>query len=196
MNILFHIFGIALLEILFYFLYMGPVETDFFKISFEKSISDMFKDDISVSIFNIPTNISEYNNPYYQQQSQLQTLEYQENSISGRNNREENNFTLFKNTITIYIIGLSIILFVFLIKKLYIHFKKRDTEETTPLINNNYKVKLKIASYLIFGGMIVLFEYMFFKYVILNYQVISNGEIQYLMYKQLTIYTKNQFEDY
>lgn len=195
MNILFHIFGIALLEILFYFLYMGPVETDFFKISFEKSISDMFKDDISVSIFNIPTNISEYNNPYYQQQSQLQTLEYQENSISGRNNREENNFTLFKNTITIYIIGLSIILFVFLIKKLYIHFKKRDTEETTPLINNNYKVKLKIASYLIFGGMIVLFEYMFFKYVILNYQVISNGEIQYLMYKQLTIYTKNQFED-
>ena len=195
MNILFHIFGIALLEILFYFLYMGPVETDFFKISFEKSISDMFKDDISVSIFNIPTNISEYNNPYYQQQSQLQTLEYQENSISGRNNREENNFTLFKNTITMYIIGLSILLFVFLIKKLYIHFKKRDTEETTPLINNNYKVKLKIASYLIFGGMIVLFEYMFFKYVILNYQVISNGEIQYLMYKQLTIYTKNQFED-
>ena len=195
MNILFHIFGIALLEILFYFLYMGPVETDFFKISFEKSISDMFKDDISVSIFNIPTNISEYNNPYYQQQSQLQTLEYQENSISGRNNREENNFTLFKNTITIYIIGLSILFFVFLIKKLYIHFKKRDTEETTPLINNNYKVKLKIASYLIFGGMIVLFEYMFFKYVILNYQVISNGEIQYLMYKQLTIYTKNQFED-
>lgn len=196
MNILFHIFGIALLEILFYFLYMGPVETDFFKISFEKSISDMFKDDISVSIFNIPTNISEYNNPYYQQQSQLQTLEYQENAISGRNNREENNFTLFKNTITIYIIGLSILLFVFLIKKLYIYFKKRDTEETTPLINNNYKVKLKIASYLIFGGMIVLFEYMFFKYVILNYQVISNGEIQYLMYKQLTIYTKNQFEDY
>ncbi len=196
MNILFHIFGIALLEILFYFLYMGPVETDFFKISFEKSISDMFKDDISVSIFNIPTNISEYNNPYYQQQSQLQTLEYQENSISGRNNREENNFTLFKNTITIYIIGLSILFFVFLIKKLYIYFKKRDTEETTPLINNNYKVKLKIASYLIFGGMIVLFEYMFFKYVILNYQVISNGEIQYLMYKQLTIYTKNQFEDY
>ena len=196
MNILFHIFGIALLEILFYFLYMGPVETDFFKISFEKSISDMFKDDISVSIFNIPTNISEYNNPYYQQQSQLQTLEYQENAISGRNNREENNFTLFKNTITIYIIGLSILFFVFLIKKLYIHFKKRDTEETTPLINNNYKVKLKIASYLIFGGMIVLFEYMFFKYVILNYQVISNGEIQYLMYKQLTIYTKNQFEDY
>jgi len=195
MNILFHIFGIALLEILFYFLYMGPVETDFFKISFEKSISDMFKDDISVSIFNIPTNISEYNNPYYQQQSQLQTLEYQENSISGRNNREENNFTLFKNTITIYIIGLSILFFVFLIKKLYIYFKKRDTEETTPLINNNYKVKLKIASYLIFGGMIVLFEYMFFKYVILNYQVISNGEIQYLMYKQLTIYTKNQFED-
>ena len=195
MNILFHIFGIALLEILFYFLYMGPVETDFFKISFEKSISDMFKDDISVSIFNIPTNISEYNNPYYQQQSQLQTLEYQENSISGRNNREENNFTLFKNTITIYIIGLSILLFVFLIKKLYINFKKRDNEETTPLINNNYKVKLKIASYLIFGGMIVLFEYMFFKYVILNYQVISNGEIQYLMYKQLTIYTKNQFED-
>ena len=115
MNILFHIFGIALLEILFYFLYMGPVETDFFKISFEKSISDMFKDDISVSIFNIPTNISEYNNPYYQQQSQLQTLEYQENSISGRNNREENNFTLFKNTITMYIIGLSILLFVFLI---------------------------------------------------------------------------------
>ena len=195
MNILFHIFGIALLEILFYFLYMGPVETDFFKISFEKSISDMFKDDISVSIFNIPTNISEYNNPYYQQQSQLQTLEYQENSISGRNNREENNFTLFKNTITIYIIGLSILFFVFLIKKLYIYFKKRDTEETTPLINNNYKVKLKIASYFIFGGMIVLFEYMFFKYVILNYQVISNGEIQYLMYKQLTIYTKNQFED-
>jgi hypothetical protein len=195
MNILFHIFGIALLEILFYFLYMGPVETDFFKISFEKSISDMFKDDISVSIFNIPTNISEYNNPYYQQQSQLQTLEYQENAISGRNNREENNFTLFKNTITIYIIGLSILFFVFLIKKLYIYFKKRDTEETTPLINNNYKVKLKIASYLIFGGMIVLFEYMFFKYVILNYQVISNGEIQYLMYKQLTIYTKNQFED-
>lgn len=196
MNILFHIFGIALLEILFYFLYMGPVETDFFKISFEKSISDMFKDDISVSIFNIPTNISEYNNPYYQQQSQLQTLEYQENSISGRNNREENNFTLFKNTITIYIIGLSILLFIFLIKKIYIYLKKRDTEETTPLINNNYKVKLKIASYLIFGGMIVLFEYMFFKYVILNYQVISNGEIQYLMYKQLTIYTKNQFEDY
>lgn len=195
MNILFHIFGIALLEILFYFLYMGPVETDFFKISFEKSISDMFKDDISVSIFNIPTNISEYNNPYYQQQSQIQTLEYQENAISGRNNREENNFTLFKNTITIYIIGLSILFFVFLIKKLYIYFKKRDTEETTPLINNNYKVKLKIASYLIFGGMIVLFEYMFFKYVILNYQVISNGEIQYLMYKQLTIYTKNQFED-
>jgi hypothetical protein len=196
MNILFHIFGIALLEILFYFLYMGPVETDFFKISFEKSISDMFKDDISVSIFNIPTNISEYNNPYYQEQSQIQTLEYQENAISGRNNREENNFTLFKNTITIYIIGLSILFFVFLIKKLYIYFKKRDTEETTPLINNNYKVKLKIASYLIFGGMIVLFEYMFFKYVILNYQVISNGEIQYLMYKQLTIYTKNQFEDY
>lgn len=195
MNILFHIFGIALLEILFYFLYMGPVETDFFKISFEKSISDMFKDDISVSIFNIPTNISEYNNPYYQQQSQIQTLEYQENAISGRNNREENNFTLFKNTITIYIIGLSILFFVFLIKKLYIYFKKRDTEETTPLINNNYKVKLKIASYFIFGGMIVLFEYMFFKYVILNYQVISNGEIQYLMYKQLTIYTKNQFED-
>ena len=42
MNILFHIFGIALLEILFYF-FMGPVER-FFKISFEKSISDMFKD--------------------------------------------------------------------------------------------------------------------------------------------------------
>jgi len=196
MNILFHIFGIALLEILFYFLYMGPVETDFFKISFKKSISDMFKDDISVSIFNIPTNISEYNNPYYQEQSQIQTLEYQENAISGKNNREENNFTLFKNTITIYIIGLSILLFVFLIKKIYIYLKKRDTEETTPLINNNYKIKLKIASYIIFGGMIVLFEYMFFKYVILNYKVISNGEIQYLMYKQLTIYTKNQFEDY
>ena len=52
--IFFHVSGLALLEILFYFLYIGPMETKVFKNTIKKSIHE------SKELYNI--NINEWIN--------------------------------------------------------------------------------------------------------------------------------------
>ena len=49
---------------------------------------------------------------------------------------------------------------------------------------SKFKEYYQVFFYFLLGGLIILFEYVFFQYIVLDYHVISKQELEYLIYQQ------------
>jgi hypothetical protein len=196
-SIIFHISGIALLEICFYFYYIGPIE------------SDMFSN-------NIVNLLKKSYIPYIQiNSSMIKHLTYKEEEllhndfINGKMSREEINKDLFILSIKFWFIMVCSGFVVYYIQYKYkkIRFKKCSDALISPtesgfdeivdvsnegspriiidsFINPNNEYKTKMAYYFVFGCSVIGFEYLFFQYIVLHYSPLSVKELRYLIYEE------------
>lgn len=143
-TIFFHLSGLALIETLFYFLYIGPMETKIF----ENAISDAFassKNDASqienIYILN-PFNNSNYITIGENTVSNYSTA-FKENVDKAESNRIERNNKLFNKALYSWSIIMSVSLVIFLIEmsiKYYL-FKKNKILNTEITLNENNSPK-------------------------------------------------------
>ena len=211
-SILFHLSGITILEICFFFYYIGPKETEIF----QHHVKLLMKDPL-ISIPYDPINLAIINN-------------LQQNSDNSKLRRETENYHLFIKTIDCWIIFVIFSLCVFFIQykceeyqKLQknrgltivdntnngqstelIHLQTKYDEpyrkgsidesddetnimlETIPIENNkNHYYRNKILHYVTFGSFVILFQYMFFQHVVYYYNPLTINEIKYLIYQDL-----------
>lgn len=195
-----HLLGLAILEIIFYFYYIGPFEHNVFVDSFGRSIGGLIKK--MDSNYEHPDMILNYT--LGSNDELLNELETDANN--SENNREEYNKNLFDNTIKIWIYCFVIINFFMIIylrrnklkckKNLNTSTSQIELVNMTTNSNNNAEVfnhqenkkksiYLKIGEYVFFAGLVLFFEYLFFQYVVLEYHIITDEQIQYLIYQQI-----------
>lgn len=198
-TILIHLSVLSLLEIIFYFNYVGPLESKLFKES-----------------FNSPSTPENNFNPIYinrtiEYNSNNITDYYQERSDQAEDNRHAYNTDLYHRTIVYWILLLTITVVITIFELVYKDYKKNlkkdnhhqleeiemielnnnSTEENSILLHNqinndsnkiNYiKICKKLFYYVMLFGFILAFEYLFFQYIILNYHIISKQELELLI---------------
>ena len=208
-SIFFHLSGITILEISFFFYYIGPTETEMF----QHHVKILIKDPL-ISIPYDPNNIHIINN--------LQQI-----SDDSKLRRETENDNLFIKTIDYWLILVIFSLCVFFIQYKYEEYKKlqknrgltivdntnngqptelihlqtkydepyrkgsidESDDETNimliPIENNkkNY-YRNKILHYATFGSLVILFQYLFFQHVVYYYNPLTINEIKYLIYQE------------
>lgn len=207
--IFFHVSGLALLEILFYFLYIGPMETKVFKNTIKKSIHE------SKELYNI--NINEWINitNISNDINKIQSI-----SENSENERTKNNKTLYYKSLKYWSLLFSSSIIVLIIEKIipYI-YKSNNTSNKLPeisfemthleihnrdeesieseqsstysfsknIISKPYTKKIikTIINNIFLCGFILTFEYLFFNYIILKYKIISTSEIHYLLIENI-----------
>tara|TARA_B100001248_G_C27345862_1_gene438689 strand:+ start:213 stop:872 length:660 start_codon:yes stop_codon:yes gene_type:complete len=198
-TILIHLSVLSLLEIIFYFNYVGPLESKLFKESFsspstpENNFNPIY---INRTIEYNSNNITDY---------------YQERSDQAEDNRHAYNTDLYHRTIVYWILLLTITVVITIFELVYKDYKKNlkkdnhhqleeiemielnnnSTEENSILLHNqinndsnkiNYiKICKKLFYYVMLFGFILAFEYLFFQYIILNYHIISKQELELLI---------------
>lgn len=200
--IFFHISGLALIEILFYFFYIGKMETQMFTNNINHLLNEEEKT-IDYDMYNV--TFPEYNNTFIKY--------YEIRAQNGEDERRKRNFQLFADATAGLIVILSITCIITFFE---IFFKKKNvrrvssmdsvrniciemaeysqTNTTTPTTTNfeetpeqtqTNKLKIFIFHIILYSGLLVSFEYWLFNNIIMKYKVISNEEIEYLFAKQL-----------
>lgn len=191
-KILIHVSILALLEIIFFFNYVGPLESKIFKESFHKS-SIPHNDFEPIQINQTFNNVTDY---------------YQDKSNIAEHDRNNYNLQLYHKTIIYWIFLFSFTILVTFIQLFYkededlledINYDEiemiqinstanNETDNTNLLINNNKSKKnkmfiilKKIGYYIFLFGCILGFEYLFFQFIILNYHIISKEELEILI---------------
>ncbi len=198
----FHLLGLALLEIIFYFYYIGPFEHNVFVKSFGRSINGLIHKKDSTypdsKIFNNITN-------YFNDSEFFNSIKQDADNSEKR--RIDHNQELFNLTLKYWFIclGLAILITViyYILKKSkywnssnsdreieLVHLTNENNEINEDKYNENNnlskkKICLKITKYILFGGLVLLFEYIFFQYVVLKYHIITDQQIQYLICEQI-----------
>jgi len=196
-----HITGIALIEILFYFLYIGKMETKMFI----KNINHLLKSEEGQINYNM------YNTSSLPNDSSV--LEYyQLRANNGEKDRNNQNNLLLRDAIIGFVVILSITLFVVICeynleKRKITRIRSMDSvrnvcielTEYTPTVNNQsqdtsnedlltdnkYKIINHLGHAVIYAVLLISFEYWLFNFIIVKYKVISNEEIEYLFAKKL-----------
>jgi len=214
-NIIFHIAGIALLEICFYFYYIGPIESKMFQNNIihllnGPSVIDSNKLLMPHSIQNILTNLTN------QEQMMLK-----KDFTIGKYNREQQNYDLFLFTIKywVFLLVFGFLIYIIHYKYKQLRYKKTHTDieiesgsddnetfiidvyrkdsidinditsDSNKLIpksipnSKRNKYVTKIAYYFSFGGCVLLFEYIFFQCIVLQYNPLSISELRYFIYQ-------------
>jgi len=211
-SIFFHLSGITILEISFFFYYIGPKETEMF----QHHVKLLIKDPL-LSIPYDPNNMAIINN-------------LQQNSDDSKLRRETENYNLFIQTIDYWLILVIFSLCVFFIQYKYEEYQKlqktrgltivdntnngqstelihlqtkydepyrkgsidESDDETNimleiPTIENNKKnyYRNKILHYATFGSLVILFQYLFFQHIVYYYNPLTINEIKYLIYQDL-----------
>jgi len=211
-SIFFHLSGITILEISFFFYYIGPKETEMF----QHHVKLLIKDPL-LSIPYDPNNMAIINN-------------LQQNSDDSKLRRETENYNLFIQTIDYWLILVIFSLCVFCIQYKYEEYQKlqknrgltivdntnngqstelihlqtkydepyrkgsidESDDETNimleiPTIENNKKnyYRNKILHYATFGSLVILFQYLFFQHIVYYYNPLTINEIKYLIYQDL-----------
>ena len=198
--IFFHISGLALIEILFYFFYIGNMETQMFINNINHLLHEEEKT-IDYNMYNV--TFPEYNTTFIKY--------YEIRAQNGEDERKKRNFQLFADAIVGFIVILSITCVVTFFE---IFFKKKNvrrvssmdsvrniciemaeysqTNTNIPTTSNleetseqTNKIKIFIFHTILYSGLLVSFEYWLFNNIIMKYKVISNEEIEYLFAKQL-----------
>lgn len=222
-SILFHLLWLSLLEIIFYFEYIGPLETNTYKNTI-KRLSKSNNNNYIVNPYNT-SDIIDINN-------------IEPNINNAKKDRINFNNDLYLCAIHywLYFFGVVIFIYIFIILYKYRTFlkQKKDnddieiefttvrnrtitdelvdidlsdnneelTNENNSVIRNTSfidynKLKKKIIEksvfYISLGALIILFEYLFFNYIIMKYQVLSDEEILNEIYKIINPLLENIF---
>ena len=212
-KIFLHLLGLAILEILFYFYYIGPFEHKVFEDSFSNSISGLIKkldSNYEHPSFIINVNISDIK----RNDQVLNELKF--SAKESEMEREDYNHELFMRTMSYWIYSFSALLIIMLIHFIFNNYHKiknnfrenpeielvelnqssndrfeDDSIQMEPKKNRIYIID--ILKYLFFGGLVLLFEYLFFKYIVLEYHIITDNQIQYLIYQQMYSYNSDYY---
>jgi len=226
-SVFFHLLGLSLIEIIFYFYYIGPFEHDVFVATFGKSMGglvgkmDSYEEHPYIN-FNL-TNFTLINDNF------LSNLKEESNTANIK--RETQNYELFRETIHTWLLCVAVIGGILILHMLYKYLKKKNIINTSgndqhiELINltNEQDTILehtnsdhprsdhpsstiqpespihtestfhKVFNYILFSGLLLTFEYLFFHYIILKYHIITDVQIQYLVYSQIYEYTTNKY---
>jgi hypothetical protein len=191
-----HISGLAVIEVLFYFFYIGQMETNMFK----SNINHILNHETSYIQYSINSTIYPV--------SQNITNNFYTRAMNGELDREKRNFELLGNALLGLVVIFSITILVIIIE-LYIKKGKlkriRSIESVhnvclemveynqtnqQPIRDDMVEKKEKHVMIYVFHGvmyivLLVSFEYWLFNYIIMKYKVISHEEIEYLFYKHI-----------
>tara|TARA_B100000925_G_C21968710_1_gene456809 strand:- start:790 stop:1401 length:612 start_codon:yes stop_codon:yes gene_type:complete len=193
-----HITGLALIEILFYFFYIGNMETQMFI----KNIKHLLKNE------NLNINYNMYNTTLLDSQNYTFINYYQARANNGEQERIRNNNKLFTEALLGFIIIITITFVVVLvelmvqkknIKKIrslesvnnicleMVEYNSTNSHEIQRIDENpepNKYIKFVIHA-ILYAGLMIAFEYWFFNAIIMKYKVISNEEIEYLFAEKI-----------
>ena len=210
-TILLHISGLALVEILFYFYYIGPVETKLFKKTMGKIVSETLEDLSSILIINPNAT-----NSYLEYQEEHYYNEMEKMNSHGEESREIRNHDLLLKAIYCWLVLAFITLLITAIQLQCYgiqkpNISKIDSEQSLELVhmrlrsssldsaaneeNVQEKYLLKkeenmyiknfcknVLYYSTFVGFLLGFEYIFFQYIVLQYEPLSSDELKFIMY--------------
>lgn len=206
-----HLSGLSLLEILFYFLYVGPMETKTFKETINNSIRP--EDDIPllyIQNINITTNLPDF-------QGNL-TKHYELLVNEQEQARNKYNYNLFISALNTWAIIISFTFFVILIEGFRYYYKKKksnlsittsdvsvemvsnqplhytiansDTSSQvsefslTSINKNKRKILINIFHFVSLLSLILGFEFWFFDNIVMKYKIISKEELEYMILTQ------------
>ena len=227
-SIIYHLTGISILEICFFFYYVGPMETEMFTHTVDLLIQDLdSQTDISSNQElkqNISTLLGLSLNEINNNTDNMRDMYY-----DGKNQRDEKNNALFIKAINYWGILCIISIIVGVMHYRYIQHRKllkyngvvtvtanecietgdiqsyrKGSIDAQPdelliysptLINSNSNTNTNsnkkdgvikmIVHYTMFGGLIITFQYLFFRYIIYYYNPLSLNETKYLIYQKL-----------
>ena len=243
-SILFHVGWLMLIEIVFYFEYIGPLETSVYKNSLKNVIRD-FTTKNNITSHPSIILVDPYNNSHmlYLNQTDIISDGYKNSVTNAENDRLHDNLLLYHKAI-IYWGCFCVISIVisggYLCSQYYIFYREKQhklnsitsvsmlsiemTEQRDlnysfeeipeiqpPIFDSSHqrmkdieataffnleeiptKTVRKVIHYLVLGGCIIGFEYLFFTHIILNYDIISEEELIYLMSKIATTLLQNE----
>ena len=225
-QIFFHIASITILEICFFFYYVGPLETDIFLTYIRRILQapiehldnvlehwNISREEFIHSIYLENENSDDIKNQLYQ------------DSLEGKKERQEQNEELFFRTLEYWTAICATGILLFLLQYCYekcwknrkqdggrsllpdpsmssmeMHVIRRnsldsdDGDEYQDFDRENEQVRAKERRikalviglhYLIYGGSIITFQYLFFKYIVFEYKPLSIEEIKYYIYNEL-----------
>lgn len=220
-SIFFHLLWLSLLEIIFYFEYIGPLETNTYKKTIKRLIND--KNDLIVFdnyTFNTSKIIHIDNSDF--------------NADQAQEDRENYNNELYIKSIHYWLILFGIIMsfsgiILYYKYRQYLERKKEMdinnrqiefitvrnrtfTQDTDELSDNNdiylnneekfidyNKLKKQFIKkgifYIGLGLLIIGFEYLFFNYIVMKYKVLSDDEILYQIYKMIQPLIDNMIQN-
>ncbi len=231
-----HVTGIALLEILFYFFYIGPIESKLLQNSMKHIVINQEN-----KYLDIHYNIS------FVKSTEFSKKLKEDRDISEKDRMKQNS-KLYYKSINYWCILLGFTVFITVLQFYYRYWKNKNKKilkidsanglELLPIrtrlnstesddlniqsneiniihadisnieseennnsltnfdINNNDYIILekkltfkrftkKIVYYFVFISLLLGFEYCFFQYIVLNYEPLSDDELQYILYSQL-----------
>lgn len=225
-QIFFHIASITILEICFFFYYVGPLETDIFLTYIRRILQAPIEhlDDV-LEHWNISRQ--EFIHSVYLKNDDSENIKndlYHE-SLEGKKEREEQNEELFFRTLEYWTAICATGILLFLLQYCYekcwknrkqdggrtllpdpsmssmeMHVIRRnsldsdDGDEYQDFDREYEQVRKKETRiralviglhYLIYGGSIITFQYLFFKYIVFEYKPLSIEEIKYYIYNEL-----------
>lgn len=227
-NICLHLSAISIIEILFYFYYIAPLETEIFQKTFDDAISN-----VDLSEFDSIIHISSVNKSELLLFEDVILQDLKNDANIANHEKDIYNHKLFLNTIIYWAIFSACIIPIFLIQYKYEKYRKKkslknigydnedsmsssdeielilfkrlrkssidETEPETEITekeddnthllkkikkNKRNKYIINIVRYIILGGGIVTFQYLFFNNVILKYHILTNEELQYSILKE------------
>ena len=143
-EIIFHILGLSILEIIFYFEYVGPMETIVFNRSIRNALDstiDNIDNDEKVILKELFHN-DQIQNIFFGNKNSTQFMSDVDNLYNDSiNNRNKYNNTLFESCLIYWSIFFSLfILFLLIIKFIYIFFYKKNNDDDN--INSNESIEM------------------------------------------------------
>ena len=126
--ILFHIGGIAILEMCFFFYYIGPMETIIFQNKIKNLVSEPFDNmDDSIRMSTLDESQIMYIQYFFIEENNLNQTAFEilkDERDKGIHEREEKNYTLFMKVLVYWSIFIGMSIFIALIQ--YMCFKEYD----------------------------------------------------------------------
>lgn len=210
-SILLHVSGIAILEICFYFYYIGPMET----VIFTRKVVDIVDTQDYNLILPEPLYIP-YNQTVYHY------LEDEKNEALQERNAQ--NDALFRKALLYWCILMMSGILSYGLFVAYKQYKKRsdlmnvmerDSDEDLELIqlplyrkgsidsqdmelretprcsNKCKKYTNKTIYYILCGGCILAFQYAFFQYIVFHYDPLTTAEVEFIIYDSLSKHVKH-----
>jgi len=241
-KILFHVASIAILEIAFFFYYIGPKETEMFLIFIERILKDPVFNNMNLNLpipIGPPINyLNTTSSINYSMKDILYILiqpevpitdgsstlyqRLHDDRLQGIEEREIHNDELFWTAVNYWLIIFTIGLFSFLLHHQYTKYQANKLKNKivpilsdsgldnmemtayrkTSIHNDDPEMQSQIpqneipksqkkgwneigkigGNYILFGGCIISFQYVFFQYIAFKYQPLSIEEIKYYLY--------------